>query len=56
MGVIWSVTLREEHKLRVPENGVLRRIFGSKKEKWWEAGEDYIIKMRWADHVARMDR
>ena len=29
----WSVTLREEHKLRVSENRVLRRIFGPKREK-----------------------
>jgi hypothetical protein len=27
----WSRTLREEHKLRVFEKGVLRRIFGSKR-------------------------
>ena len=26
----WSLTLREEHKLRVYENRVLRRIFGPK--------------------------
>ena len=25
---IWSLTLREEHRIRVFENGVLRRIFG----------------------------
>jgi hypothetical protein len=28
----WSLTLREEHKLRVFENGVLRRILGPKRE------------------------
>jgi hypothetical protein len=28
----WSLTLREEHKLRVFENRVLRRIFGPKRE------------------------
>jgi hypothetical protein len=28
----WSVTLREEHRLRVFENRVLRRIFGSKMD------------------------
>jgi hypothetical protein len=28
-----SVTLREEHRLRVFENRVLRRIFGSKREE-----------------------
>jgi hypothetical protein len=27
----WSLTLREEHRLRVFENGVLRRIFGPKR-------------------------
>jgi hypothetical protein len=28
-----SLTVREEHKLRVFENRVLRRIFGPKKER-----------------------
>jgi hypothetical protein len=33
----WSLTLKEEHRLRVSENRVLRRIFGSKREEdgWW---------------------
>jgi hypothetical protein len=29
----WSLTLREEHRLRVFENRVLRRIFGSKRDE-----------------------
>jgi hypothetical protein len=29
----WSVTLREEHRLREFENRVLRRIFGSKRDE-----------------------
>jgi len=29
----WSLTLREERRLRVFENRVLRRIFGSKRDK-----------------------
>jgi hypothetical protein len=29
----WSLTLREEHKLRVFENTVLRRIFGPKRDE-----------------------
>jgi hypothetical protein len=29
----WSLTLREEHGLRVFENRVLMRIFGPKREK-----------------------
>jgi hypothetical protein len=28
----WSLTLREEHRLRVFENRLLRRIFGTKRE------------------------
>jgi hypothetical protein len=30
--VTWSLTVREEHKLRVFENRVLRRIFGPKRD------------------------
>jgi hypothetical protein len=33
MGVKPSLTLREEHRLRVFENRVLRRLFGSKRDK-----------------------
>jgi hypothetical protein len=29
----WSVTLREEHRLTVFQNRVLRRIFGPKREE-----------------------
>jgi hypothetical protein len=29
----WSQTLREEHRLRVFENRVLRRIFGPKRDE-----------------------
>jgi hypothetical protein len=29
----WSLTLREEHRLRVFENRVLRRIFGRKRDE-----------------------
>jgi hypothetical protein len=29
----WSLTLREEYRLRVFENRVLRRIFGSKRDE-----------------------
>jgi hypothetical protein len=30
---IWSLPLREGHRLRVSENRVLRRIFGPKREE-----------------------
>jgi hypothetical protein len=29
----WSLTLREERRLRMLENGVLRRIFGPKRDE-----------------------
>jgi hypothetical protein len=31
--ISWSLTLREEHRLRVFENRVLRRIFGPKRDE-----------------------
>jgi hypothetical protein len=31
--MVWSLTLREEHRLRVFENRVLRRIFGPKRDE-----------------------
>jgi hypothetical protein len=36
----WSLTLREEQRLRVFENGVLRIIFGPKRD----AGENCIMR------------
>jgi hypothetical protein len=29
----WSLTLRDEHRLRMSENRVLRRIFGPKRDE-----------------------
>jgi hypothetical protein len=66
--------MREEHRLRVFENRVLRRIFGPKREEdgsWRKVHNDElhslyssqnivrVIKsrrMRWAGHVARMEK
>jgi hypothetical protein len=64
----WSLTLREEHRLRVFENRVLRRIFGPKRDEvtggWRKLHGLYsspsivmVIKarrMRWAGHVPCM--
>ena len=62
----WSLTLREEHRLRVFENWMLRRIFGPKRDEitgdWRklhreELNDVQLIKsrtMRWAGHAARM--
>jgi hypothetical protein len=38
----WSLTLREEHRLRVFENRVLRRIFGLKRDE--VTGENCIMR------------
>jgi hypothetical protein len=38
----WSLTLREEHRLRVFENRVLRKIFGPKGRKT-DHGENCIM-------------
>jgi hypothetical protein len=40
----WSVTLREEHRLKVFENRVLRWIFGPKREEVVDAGENCIMR------------
>jgi hypothetical protein len=32
----WSLALREEHRLRVFKNSVLRKIFGSKRDEAME--------------------
>jgi hypothetical protein len=42
----WSLTLREERRLRVFENRVLRKVIGPKRDE----------VMRWAGHVARMGK
>jgi hypothetical protein len=40
----WSLSLKEERRLRVFENRVLRRIFGHKRGEVTEHGEKYIIR------------
>ena len=40
----WSLVLREERRLRVFENMVLRRIFGFKRDDVIENGESYIMR------------
>ena len=39
----WCLMLREEHRLRVFENKVLRKIFGTKRNEITGNGESYII-------------
>ena len=40
----WSLTLREERRLRVFENRVLRGLFGPKKDEVTGNGENYIMR------------
>ena len=40
----WSLTLREEHKLSVFENRVLRRIFGPKRDGVTGEWKNYIMR------------
>ena len=39
----WSLTLREKHRLRVLENGVLMGLFGAERERGQGSGENCII-------------
>jgi hypothetical protein len=44
----WSLILREEHRLRVSENRVLRRIFGPKREvdgSWRKLHNDELLSL-----------
>ena len=40
----WSLTLREERRLRVFKNRVLRSVFGSKRDEIRGSGEKYIMR------------
>ena len=67
----WSLTLREERRLSVFENWVLRGVFGPKRDEvtgeWGKLHNDQycspsnlgmmkLRRMRWAGHVARMEK
>ena len=40
----WSLTLRDERRLRVFENRVLRRVFGPKRDEVTGNGGNYIMR------------
>jgi hypothetical protein len=46
--------LTEEHRLRVIENSVLRRVFGPKKDGVMGEWRKLHRRMRWMGHVAHM--
>jgi hypothetical protein len=53
----WSLTLREEHRLRVFENRVLRRIFGPKRdedESWRKLHNDELHSLYSSPNIVMM--
>jgi hypothetical protein len=56
----WSLTLREEHRLRVFENRVLRRIFGLKRDevtgKWRKLHNEELRDLYSSSSIIRIIR
>jgi hypothetical protein len=53
----WSFTLGEEHGLRVSENRVLRRIFGTKREEegsWRKLHNDELYDLYSSPNIVRV--
>jgi hypothetical protein len=53
----WSLTLREEHRLRVSEERVLRRIFGPKREEdgsWRKFHNDELHSLYSSSKIVRV--
>jgi hypothetical protein len=53
----WSFTLREEYRLRVFERGVLRRIFGPKRDEvigeWWKLHSEELHNLYSSTNIIR---
>jgi hypothetical protein len=56
----WSLTLREEHRLRVFENRVLRRIFGPKRGEvtgdWRKLHDEELHNFYSSPRIIRMTK
>jgi hypothetical protein len=54
----WSLTLREEHRLRVFENRMLRRIFGPKTDEvtgdWRKLHKEELHNLYSSPNIIRM--
>jgi hypothetical protein len=47
----WSLTVREEHRLKVFEDRVLRRIFGPKRDEVTKGWRKLFAKYNYNDQV-----
>ena len=56
--ILWSLTLREEHRLRVFENRVLRRIFGPERDgltgEWRELHNEELNDLYSSPNIVRV--
>jgi hypothetical protein len=54
----WSLTLREEHRLRVFENRVVRKIFGPKRDevagKWRKLHNEQLHDLYFSPSIIRI--
>jgi hypothetical protein len=53
----WSLTLGEEHRLRVFENRMLRKIFGPKREEdvsWRKVHDDKLHSLYSSPNIVRV--
>ena len=54
----WSLTFREERRLRVSENRVLRRIFGPKRDEvtgeWRKLHNEEPDDLYWSPNIVRV--
>ena len=54
----WSLTMREEHRLRVFENRVLGRIFGPKRDgvtgEWRKLHNEELNDLRFSPNIVRV--
>jgi hypothetical protein len=53
----WSLTLRQEHRLRISENRVLRKIFGPKREEdgsWRKLHNDELHSLYSSHNIVRV--
>jgi len=54
----WSLALREERRLRMFENGVLRRIFGPKRDEvpgeWRKLHSEELSDLYWSPNIIQL--